>query len=126
MAAVESVPSPAPNSTEEGTHKSPSMAGGSDISILTDLDASREDVLDRIQSLKNDLQDWRGKLDTQIKTHRQELGDMKNLLNDEVEQLRSEFQELKNSLLKQLDESTKLASLISNVPERAEAVVSDS
>lgn len=124
MAAVESVPSPAPNSTEEGTQKSPSMAGGSD--ILTDLDASREDVLDRIQSLKNDLQDWRGKLDTQIKTHRQELGDMKNLLNDEVEQLRSEFQELKNSLLKQLDESTKLASLISNVPERAEAVVFDS
>lgn len=126
MAAVESVPSPAPNSTEEGTQKSPSMAGGPDISILTDLNDSRVDLLDRIQSLKNDLQDWRGRLDTQVKTYRQELGDLKNTLNDEVDQLKSEFQELRNSLLKQLDETSNITSLISDVPKKAEAEVSDS
>lgn len=120
MAAVESVPSPVPNPTEEGTQNSLSMAGGPDISILTDLDDSRTDLLDRIQSLKTDLQDWRGKLDNQVKTYRQDLGDLKNTLNDEVDQLKSEFQELRNSFLKQLDDASKITSLISNVPKKAE------
>lgn len=120
MAAVESVPSPAHNPTEEGTQNPLSMAGGPDISILTDLNDSRIDLLDRIHSLKNDLQDWRGKLDTQVKTYRQELGDLKTTLNDEVDQLKSEFQELRNSLLKQLDDTSKITSLISNVPKKAE------
>jgi hypothetical protein len=36
-----------------------------------------------------DLQEWRGKLDTQVKTYREELGELRSTLNIEVEQLRT-------------------------------------
>ncbi|KAI8561633.1 hypothetical protein RHMOL_Rhmol04G0355800 [Rhododendron molle] len=58
-------------------------------SKLVELSESRLELLSRIQGLKQDLQSWRSKLDTQVKTYRDELSELKKSLNVEVEQLRS-------------------------------------
>ncbi|KAL9407816.1 hypothetical protein AB3S75_046373 [Citrus x aurantiifolia] len=73
-------------------------------SKIAELNESRAELLNRIQGLKQDLQNWRSKLDTQVKIYRDELTDMKKTLSVEVEQLRSEFQELRNTLQQQQDD----------------------
>ncbi|KAL9410333.1 hypothetical protein AB3S75_044153 [Citrus x aurantiifolia] len=75
-------------------------------SKIAELNESRAELLNRIQGLKQDLQNWRSKLDTQVKIYRDELTDMKKTLSVEVEQLRSEFQELRNTLQQQQDDVT--------------------
>ncbi|KAG0564087.1 hypothetical protein KC19_8G081600 [Ceratodon purpureus] len=76
------------------------------------LKESRAELLERVQSLKKDLENWRGKLDTQVKSYREELGELRSSLNFEVEQLRVEFQDLRNTLKQQREvTSTKLAKL---------------
>ncbi|KAF9605735.1 hypothetical protein IFM89_018131 [Coptis chinensis] len=91
-----------------------------------ELSESRSELLTRIQGLKQDLQSWRSKLDTQVKVYRDvstqtttslftscrcsnaflELSDLKKSLNVEVEQMRSEFQELRTTLQQQQDDVT--------------------
>ncbi|KAI5650736.1 hypothetical protein M9H77_36741 [Catharanthus roseus] len=78
---------------------------------LAELNESRQELLSRIQNLKQDLQSWRSKLDSQVKTYRdfyvtQELSDLKKSLNVEVEQLRTEFQELRTTLQQQQEDVT--------------------
>ncbi|XP_044498553.1 uncharacterized protein LOC123220402 isoform X2 [Mangifera indica] len=75
-------------------------------SKITELNESRAELLNRIQGLKQDLQNWRSKLDTQVKIYRDELCEMKKSLSVEVEQLRSEFQELRTTLHQQQDDVT--------------------
>ncbi|KAJ7524169.1 hypothetical protein O6H91_18G080500 [Diphasiastrum complanatum] len=55
------------------------------ISVLSNL---REELLNTVQKLKKDLQDWRGQLDSQVNTYRQELGELRNTLNTGVEHLK--------------------------------------
>ncbi|XP_010259642.1 PREDICTED: uncharacterized protein LOC104598988 isoform X4 [Nelumbo nucifera] len=57
-------------------------------SRIAELNESRSELLSRIQGLKQDLQNWRSKLDTQVKIYRDELSELKKSLNVEVEQLR--------------------------------------
>lgn len=76
---------------------------------LAELQAQKDEVLLKVQSLKKELQDWRGKLENQVKTYRTELGDLKKNLNSEVEGLRSEFLQLRAALKKQLDLTAGLA-----------------
>ncbi|CAN0918135.1 hypothetical protein LINGRAHAP2_LOCUS30696 [Linum grandiflorum] len=73
-------------------------------SKIVELNESRTELQIRIQGLKQDLQSWRSKLDTQVKIYREELTDLKKSLNDEVEQLRTEFQELRTTLQQQQDD----------------------
>ncbi|OAE18680.1 hypothetical protein AXG93_4448s1150 [Marchantia polymorpha subsp. ruderalis] len=61
--------------------------------VTADLLQSRSDILGRVQNLKKDLQEWRGKLDSQVKTYRQE------------------FQALRSTLKRQLDATTGLSEL---------------
>ncbi|PSS18211.1 Centrosomal protein [Actinidia chinensis var. chinensis] len=75
-------------------------------SKIAELSESRQELLTRIQGLKQDLQSWRSKLDTQVKNYRDELSELKKSLNVEVEQLRSEFQELKTTLHQQQEDVT--------------------
>ncbi|GLU08372.1 hypothetical protein SLE2022_252900 [Rubroshorea leprosula] len=75
-------------------------------SKIAELNESRAELLNRIQGLKQDLQNWRSKLDTQVKIYRDELTELKKTLNVEVEQLRSEFQELRNTLHQQQEDVT--------------------
>ncbi|KAA3480913.1 Uveal autoantigen with coiled-coil domain and ankyrin repeat isoform 2 [Gossypium australe] len=75
-------------------------------SKIAELNESRTELLNRIQGLKQDLKNWRSKLDTQVKIYRDELTELKKTLNVEVEQLRSEFQELRNSLHQQQEDVT--------------------
>ncbi|KAK8507115.1 hypothetical protein V6N13_069906 [Hibiscus sabdariffa] len=70
-------------------------------SKIAELNESRAELLNRIQGLKQDMQNWRSKLDTQVKVYRDELTDLKKTLNVEVEQLRTEFQELRSTLHQQ-------------------------
>ena len=37
---------------------------------LAELQESRNELLGRVNTLKSDLSDWRGKLDTQVKTYK--------------------------------------------------------
>ncbi|KAL6548259.1 hypothetical protein OROGR_008680 [Orobanche gracilis] len=67
---------------------------------------SRQELLDRIQNLKQDLQNWRMKLDTQVKVYHNELSQLKKSLNTEVDQLRTEFQELRTTLQQQQEDVT--------------------
>uniref|UniRef100_A0A2P2KLC9 CAP-Gly domain-containing linker protein 1-like isoform X1 n=1 Tax=Rhizophora mucronata TaxID=61149 RepID=A0A2P2KLC9_RHIMU len=73
-------------------------------SKLAELNESRTELLSRIQGLKQDLQNWRSKLDTQAKIYRDELLELKKSLNVEVEQIRSEFQELRSTLQQQQED----------------------
>ncbi|KAJ4871318.1 Uncharacterized protein Rs2_47043 [Raphanus sativus] len=83
-----------------------------DSKLLTELNESRAELLNRIWNLKQDLQSWRGKLDTQVQVYREELSGLKKTLNLEVEQLREEFKELKTTLNQQQDDvSASLKSL---------------
>ncbi|XP_022722432.1 uncharacterized protein LOC111279693 [Durio zibethinus] len=75
-------------------------------SKIAELNESRTELLGRIQGLKQDLQNWRSKLDTQVKIYRDELTELKKTLNVEVEQLRTEFQELRNTLHQQQEDVT--------------------
>ncbi|OMO98482.1 hypothetical protein COLO4_13881 [Corchorus olitorius] len=75
-------------------------------SKIAELNESRQELLSRIQGLKQDLQNWRSKLDTQVKIYRDELTDLKKTLNVEVEQLRTEFQELRTTLHQQQEDVT--------------------
>ncbi|GKV31502.1 hypothetical protein SLEP1_g40188 [Rubroshorea leprosula] len=75
-------------------------------SKIAELNESRAEVLNRIQGLKQDLQNWRSKLDTQVKIYSDELTELKKTLNVEVEHLRSEFQELRNTLHQQQEDVT--------------------
>lgn len=75
-------------------------------SKLAELNESRTELLNRIQGLKQDLQNWRSKLDTQVKIYRDELSELKKTLNVEVEQLRVEFKELKDTLHQQQEDVT--------------------
>ncbi|RVX21815.1 hypothetical protein CK203_001547 [Vitis vinifera] len=86
-------------------------------SKIAELNESRTELLSRIQGLKQDLQSWRSKLDTQVKVYRDlsvvtlpeiswELSELKKSLNGEVEQLRSEFQDLRTTLQQQQEDVT--------------------
>ncbi|KAK6138916.1 hypothetical protein DH2020_027331 [Rehmannia glutinosa] len=57
--------------------------------LSVELAESRQELLGRIQNLKQDLQNWRMKLDTQVMVYRDELSELKKSLNTEVEQLRT-------------------------------------
>ncbi|CAK9145560.1 unnamed protein product [Ilex paraguariensis] len=93
----DSVPDPAPLSLKNDNVKpmNSKIAGPSE---------SRQELLSRIQNLKQDLQSWRSKLDTQFTTYSDELSELKKSLNVEVEQLRSEFQELRTTLQQQQED----------------------
>ncbi|KAI3469396.1 hypothetical protein Pfo_026059 [Paulownia fortunei] len=73
---------------------------------IAELAESRQELLGRIQNLKQDLQNWRMKLDTQVKVYRDELSELKKSLNTEVEQIRTEFQELRTTLQQQQEDVT--------------------
>ncbi|KAI3986075.1 hypothetical protein MKX01_039157 [Papaver californicum] len=97
-----STPTP-PLTTPLSSKKENTVPIGSKIAELTE---SREELLTRIQGLKQDLQSWRSKLDTQVKTYRDELSDLKKSLNVEVDQLKTEFQDLRTTLQQQQDDVT--------------------
>ncbi|KAL3648700.1 hypothetical protein CASFOL_005103 [Castilleja foliolosa] len=73
---------------------------------IAELAESRQELLGRIQNLKQDLQSWRMKLDTQVKVYHDELSELKKSLNTEVDQLRTEFQELRTTLQHQHEDVT--------------------
>jgi len=75
-------------------------------SKIAELSESRAELLNRIQGLKQDLQNWRSKVDTQFKVFRDELSEQKKSLNVEVDQLRSEFKELRTTLQQQQEDVT--------------------
>ncbi|THF99936.1 hypothetical protein TEA_002464 [Camellia sinensis var. sinensis] len=85
-------------------------------SKIAELSESRQELLGRIQGLKQDLQGWRSKLDTQVKVYRDELSELKKSLNVEVDQLRSEFQELRTTLQQQQEDVTASLRNLGDVP----------
>ncbi|XP_074585095.1 uncharacterized protein LOC141840902 isoform X4 [Curcuma longa] len=73
---------------------------------VAELNESQSELLARLQGLKQDLQSWRTKLDTQVKTYKDELSELKSRLNTDVEALTSDFKDLKTTLQKQQEEVT--------------------
>ncbi|GAB2213660.1 hypothetical protein Droror1_Dr00017972 [Drosera rotundifolia] len=73
---------------------------------MKELQESRAELMNRLQSLKQDLHNWKSKLDAQVKIYRDELSEVKKSLNDEVEQLRSDFQGLRTTLQQQHEDLT--------------------
>ncbi|CAB78621.1 hypothetical protein [Arabidopsis thaliana] len=89
-------------------------------SKLTELNESRAELLNRIQNLKQDLQSWRGKLDTQVKVYREELSGLKKTLNLEVEQLR-ELQDSKEQIDKRSEVTEEKVEALSTDDNAKEA-----
>ncbi|KAG0577227.1 hypothetical protein KC19_5G140900 [Ceratodon purpureus] len=58
--------------------------------VLQGLNDTRSELLNRVESLKQDLQHWRGKLDTEVNSYNEEIGDLKDSLNSDVEQLKND------------------------------------
>uniref|UniRef100_A0A804MTX0 Uncharacterized protein n=1 Tax=Zea mays TaxID=4577 RepID=A0A804MTX0_MAIZE len=56
---------------------------------LQELTSSQAELLERIQKLKHEVQNWRSNVETQVKTYQNELQDLKKGLDSEVEQLKS-------------------------------------
>ncbi|KAK9139370.1 hypothetical protein Scep_009051 [Stephania cephalantha] len=77
----------------------------------------RSELLTRIQGLKQDLQNWRSKVDAQVKIYCDELIVLKKSLK--VGQLRLEFQDLKTTLQQQqMDVTASLRKLgLCDAPE---------
>ncbi|KAJ3688499.1 hypothetical protein LUZ61_017663 [Rhynchospora tenuis] len=73
---------------------------------IAELNESQSELLGRLRGLKEDLQNWRVKLNTQVKTYKDELLDLKTALSSEMEQLTLDFQELRTTLQKQQDDVT--------------------
>ncbi|KAH0458585.1 hypothetical protein IEQ34_011399 [Dendrobium chrysotoxum] len=71
---------------------------------IAELNESQSELLNRLQGLKQDLQDWKSKLDTQVKTYKDELIELKKVLNTDLDQLKSDFQELRTTLQQQQDD----------------------
>ncbi|KAJ7562823.1 hypothetical protein O6H91_03G085400 [Diphasiastrum complanatum] len=106
--AILSVPESSPPKPVQEDNEIPSHILAS-IPKVTVLSNSREELLNTVQKLKKDLQDWRGQLDSQVKTYRQELGELRNTLNTGVEHLKNEFQDLRNALKKNIDAPSDVA-----------------
>lgn len=69
---------------------------------LKELQASREELLNRVHGLKSELQDWRYKMDSQVKNYRGELSALKETLGSEVAALRRELEETSERLKKNI------------------------
>eukprot|EP01024_Parvocaulis_polyphysoides_P007037 TRINITY_DN12129_c0_g1_i2.p3 TRINITY_DN12129_c0_g1~~TRINITY_DN12129_c0_g1_i2.p3 ORF type:complete len:125 (-),score=18.09 TRINITY_DN12129_c0_g1_i2:337-711(-) len=98
-----------------------------DSAAIKNLQENKDELLGRIQGLKKDLTDWRGRLDEQVKAYREELGTLRKSLNDEVENLRSEFQDLRVTLKNQLELTASMAAREApkNILESRKPIVQD-
>uniref|UniRef100_A0A0E0I5I0 Uncharacterized protein n=1 Tax=Oryza nivara TaxID=4536 RepID=A0A0E0I5I0_ORYNI len=68
----------------------PRLAGFEQLDArIKELTSSQGELLDRIQKLKLEVQNWRSNLETQVKTSQNELLELKKGLNSEVELLKS-------------------------------------
>lgn len=54
---------------------------------------------------KQELQDWRQRLNEQVKTYQVEIGSTRSKVTTEIESLRQEFLELRSSLRQQMDQT---------------------
>ncbi|CAN6676915.1 unnamed protein product [Malus baccata var. baccata] len=63
-------------------------------SKLAELNESRSELLGRIQGLKQDLQSWRSKLDTQVKVYRDEFQELRTTLQQQQEDVTTSLRNL--------------------------------
>ncbi|RZC83090.1 hypothetical protein C5167_045875 [Papaver somniferum] len=73
-------------------------------SQIGELTESRQELLTRIKGLKQDLQRWKSKIETQAKAYRGEIFQLKVSLDAEVENLKTELQDLWTTLQQQQDD----------------------
>ncbi|KAI3923273.1 hypothetical protein MKW92_021395 [Papaver armeniacum] len=73
-------------------------------SKIVELTESPPELLTRIKGLKQDLQSWRSKIETQVKAYRGETFQLKVSLDAEVEKLKTELQDLWTTLQRQQDD----------------------
>lgn len=65
---------------------------------VKELTSSQAELLERIQKLKQEVQNWRSNVEAQTKTCQNELQDLKKELNLEVEQLKSEMKAIRSAI----------------------------
>lgn len=65
---------------------------------VKELTSSQAELLERIQKLKHEVQNWRSNVETQVKTCQNELQDLKKGLDSEVEQLKSEMKAVRSAV----------------------------
>ncbi|CAN6219898.1 unnamed protein product, partial [Urochloa humidicola] len=68
-----------------------------------ELTSSQAELLERIQKLKQEVQNWRSNVETQVKTCQNEIQDLKKGLYSEVEQLKSEMKEIRSAIQEEKD-----------------------
>ncbi|KAK8461048.1 hypothetical protein SEVIR_2G438800v4 [Setaria viridis] len=66
-----------------------------------ELTSSQAELLERIQKLKQEVQNWRSNVETQVRTCQNELQGLKKGLDSEVEQLKLEMKEIRSAIQKE-------------------------
>ncbi|XP_047264462.1 uncharacterized protein LOC107843026 isoform X7 [Capsicum annuum] len=85
------VAAPASSASPLSARKENVVPASSKIAELTE---SRQELLNRIQSLKTDLQSWRYKLDGQVKVYRNEFQELKTTLQQQQEDVTTSLRKL--------------------------------
>ncbi|CAD6222639.1 unnamed protein product [Miscanthus lutarioriparius] len=65
---------------------------------VKELTSSQAELLERIQKLKQEVQNWRSNVEMQVKTCQNELQGLKKGLDSEVEQLKSEMKAIRSAI----------------------------
>ncbi|CAM0907398.1 unnamed protein product [Alopecurus aequalis] len=65
---------------------------------IKELTSSQEELLGRIQILKQEVQNWRSNLEAQGKTFKNELLEVKEALSSEVQYLKSDIKEIRSAI----------------------------
>nr|TKW36414.1 hypothetical protein SEVIR_2G438800v2 [Setaria viridis] len=71
---------------------------------VKELTSSQAELLERIQKLKQEVQNWRSNVETQVRTCQNELQGLKKGLDSEVEQLKLEMKEIRSAIQKEKEQ----------------------
>ncbi|KAI0504300.1 hypothetical protein KFK09_015252 [Dendrobium nobile] len=61
---------------------------------IAELNESQSELLNRLQGLKQDLQDWKSKLDTQVKTYKEDFQELRTTLQQQQDDLSDSLRNL--------------------------------
>jgi len=92
-------PSPPPPVAPTAAPSRPRLSGFEQLDgRVKELTSSQAELLERIQKLKQEVQNWRSNIETQVKTCQNELQGLKKGLDSEVEQLKSEMKAMRSAI----------------------------
>ncbi|KAI3425244.1 hypothetical protein D9Q98_009012 [Chlorella vulgaris] len=107
-AGVGSEGSPSSHPRQAARAHSVTSASEFDPAAITELRDSKQELIAKVQSMKQDLADWRSRMSQQVDSYREELTGLQASLSDEMSGLRGELAAMKARIKQQLDSNARL------------------